>query len=81
MIDDTPYIIVDNQKIAPIYRASKSHSTPAEKPNRENRPFGVVDRVTISREAMEKCRQQQGIAADEGKSFQAEGWVDPDASG
>jgi len=59
MIDDTPYLIVDNQKIAPLHRVSKLHSASAEKPNRDDRPFGVVDRVTISGEAMEKYRQLQ----------------------
>jgi hypothetical protein len=59
MIDKTPYIIVDNHKIAPIRRASKMNPAPAERPNREDRPFGVVDRVTISRQAMEKYRQLQ----------------------
>ena len=59
MIDKTPYIIVENHKIAPIRRASKMNPAFAERPNREDRPFGVVDRVTISREAMEKYRQLQ----------------------
>ena len=59
MIDDTPYIIVDNRKIAPLYRVTTPGSVSAERPNRKDQPFGVVDRVTISREAIEKCRQLQ----------------------
>lgn len=59
MIDDTPYIIVDNQKIAPVSRMTPSDSATAEKQQREDKPFGVVDRVTISSAAKEKYRQQQ----------------------
>ena len=61
MIDDTPYIIVDNHKIAPIWRAAKPDSAPDEQPDRMDLPFGVVDRVTISGEAMEKFRQLQRL--------------------
>ncbi len=61
MIDDTPYIIVDNRKIAPLNRVTTPGSVSAEKQNREDPPFGVVDRVTISSEAIEKCRQMQRI--------------------
>jgi hypothetical protein len=59
MIDKTPYIIVDNQKIAPIRPASKTNQTSAERSNREDQPFGVVDRVTISDDALQKYRQLQ----------------------
>ena len=59
MIDNTPYIIVDNRKIAPLRRSSNPDPASAERPNRMDQPFGVVDRVTISGEAMEKCRQLQ----------------------
>jgi hypothetical protein len=58
MIDDTPYIIVDNQKISPIERSPRSGSTTAGQPRPEEQTFGVVDRVTISREAREKARLQ-----------------------
>ena len=61
MIDKTPYIIVDNQKIAPIRRASKTNPTSAERPNREDQPFGVVDRVTLSNAALQKYRHLQII--------------------
>ena len=59
MIDDTPHIIVDNRKIAPLRRASSPDPASAERPDRKGRPFGVVDRVTISSEAKEKSRQLQ----------------------
>jgi len=59
MIDNTPYIIVDNRKITPLRRVTTPGSVSAERPNRKDQPFGVVDRVTISGEAMEKCRQLQ----------------------
>ena len=58
MIDNTPYIIVDNQKISPIERSARPHSPTAERKGREEQAFGVVDRVTISREAREKAKYQ-----------------------
>ena len=57
-IDNTPYIIVDNQKISPIERSPGSNSTTADRGPREDQTFGVVDRVTISSEARERSRQQ-----------------------
>jgi len=62
MIDDTPYIIVDNRKIPPIERSARPDSASAGRPRREERTFGVVDRVTISRAAREKARQQTAEA-------------------
>jgi hypothetical protein len=59
MPDDTPYIIVDNKKIAPVSRLSKPGSASDSKPNRQDHPYGVIDRVSISTEAMEKNRQLQ----------------------
>jgi hypothetical protein len=56
MRDDTPYIIVDNRKIPPIQRPARTGSASAVRPRGEEQPFGVVDRVTISREAREKAR-------------------------
>lgn len=58
MIDDTPYIIVDNRKISPVERSVQPNPATAERKRREEQTFGVVDRVTISREAREKARQQ-----------------------
>jgi len=58
MIDNTPYIIVDNRKISPIERSARPNSATAERKGREEQTFGVVDRVTISREAREKARNQ-----------------------
>ena len=54
MIDDKPYIIVDNRKISPIERSPQPDSANADRPRREERTFGIVDRVTISREARER---------------------------
>jgi hypothetical protein len=50
-MDDTPYIIVDNQKISPIARVQHRERSPdaTDEPNAAS--FGVVDRVTISDEA------------------------------
>jgi hypothetical protein len=58
MIDDTPYIIVDNQRIQPISRTPRSNPAGGEPQDRQDQNFGVVDRVTISREGREKARQQ-----------------------
>ena len=58
MIDDTPYIIVDNQIIPPLERLTPSSSAGDDPPARDERPFGVIDRVTISKEARERYRQQ-----------------------
>jgi len=51
-----PYIIVDNQKIAPIERLQGSDAVTEDRSEREAQPFGVVDRVTISREARERAK-------------------------
>jgi hypothetical protein len=57
MIDKTPYIIVDNRKIAPIERSSRPDSAAVDHKGQEEQTFGVVDRVTLSSEAREKYRQ------------------------
>lgn len=57
MIDKTPYIIVDNRKIAPIERSPRPDSATDGPKDREGQTFGVVDRVTISSEAREKSMQ------------------------
>jgi len=65
MVDDIPYIIVDNQRIPPISRALKTGSATADGAKHQAPPFGVVDRVTISTEAMQKLRQHQAsVEAD-----------------
>lgn len=62
MIGDTPYIIVDNQRLHPISRAPKIDPTSSAQPDRKVPHFGVVDRVTISTEALERYRQYQSTA-------------------
>ncbi len=57
MTDDTPYIIVDNRKISPIERPVRPNSATAERKGREAHAFGVVDRVTLSKEARERSMQ------------------------
>ncbi len=57
MIDKTPYIIVDNRKIAPIERSPRPNSATDGRKGPEEQTFGVVDRVTISSEAREKSIQ------------------------
>ena len=54
MIDDKLYIIVDNRKISPVERSPQPDSATADRPRREEHTFGIVDRVTISREARER---------------------------
>jgi hypothetical protein len=57
MMDDTPYIVVDNQIIPPIERLSPASSAGDDPPEQKEQPFGVIDRVTISKEARERYRQ------------------------
>jgi len=71
MIDDTPYIIVDNRKISPIERSPRPDSGRADHPRREEQTFGVVDRVTISREAREKARLQPARTGAEPPALEA----------
>jgi hypothetical protein len=59
MINETPYIVVDNRKIAPIERSPRPDAATADRPRHQEQPFGVVDRVTISREAQERSRHDQ----------------------
>jgi hypothetical protein len=62
VVDHTPYIIVNNQKISPIEWSPRSDWPTAEQKGREAHPFGVVDRVTISAEAHEKSRSHAAQA-------------------
>jgi hypothetical protein len=56
-MDDTiPYIIVDNQRIAPLVREIGIRSSNYLKGGESDPPFGVVDRVTISSEARQRSR-------------------------
>jgi hypothetical protein len=52
----TPYIIVDGQRITPVGWPPRSDLSIAERKGAQALAFEVVDRVTISREAREKCR-------------------------
>ena len=55
-MDDTPYLIVDNQKLSPIERLPR-RERPSAGPSQSTPPaFGVVDRVTISDEARARAR-------------------------
>ena len=53
---DGPCIIVDNRRIAPIERLPHWDLAADDRSGREAQPFGVVDQVTISREAREQAR-------------------------
>jgi len=63
IIDDAPYIILDNRKISPIERLPRSPSMTDNRPTQEEQTFGVIDRVTISEEAREKARHQAADAS------------------
>lgn len=69
MIEDTPYIIVDNQKLHPVNRAPKIEPASSSQPDREEPPFGVVDRVTISKEALERYRLYQTAVTTNAKQL------------
>ena len=57
MVDITPYIIVDNQKISPDGWSPRSASAATGPNGRESQPFGIVDRVTISKKAREQFKR------------------------
>ena len=59
--DKTPYIVVDNRKIAPIRRTAPKVPLYYGRESTEERPFGVVDRVTISDAAREKLRRMEAL--------------------
>jgi len=63
MVDVAPYIIVDGQRISPIGWSPQSDLSIAERKGSEELTFEVVDRVTISREALEKCRCLEALVA------------------
>ncbi|BBO90668.1 hypothetical protein [Desulfosarcina ovata] len=67
-MDEPPYIIVDNQKILPIERAPRSNPVADGKRGREDDPFGIVDRVTLSREGLEKSRQALDVVEPDRQS-------------
>ncbi len=59
MADDTPYIIVDNKKIYPLVSPANFSPKIENREVNECQDFGVVDRVTISKEARDKSRLYQ----------------------
>jgi hypothetical protein len=59
LVDVTPYIIVDNKKVSPIGWSTTSGSATEKRKESEVQEFGIVDRVTISKEAREKSRWYQ----------------------
>ena len=59
--DNIPYIIVDNRKIAPIRRVAPEVPLSHRQSSNDERPFGVVDRITISDAARKKFRQMEAM--------------------
>ncbi|MFO7716422.1 hypothetical protein [Desulfosarcina sp.] len=64
MVDVTPYIIVDNKIIAPIGWSTGSISEIEKQKESQAQDFGIVDRVTISKEARDKSSLYQAQAED-----------------
>lgn len=62
MKNEPPFIIVDGLKIAPILRIPERVAVPLDSAERELPPYGVVDRVTISRAARQKYAQSRSAA-------------------
>jgi hypothetical protein len=59
----------------------KATRTPTKSTDREDKPFGVVDRVTISKAAMEKSRQFQVISNPKPQAPHPSGkWMAPSTS-
>ena len=70
MIDDPPYIIVDNQRLDPIFRSAEIEPPSSKPPDQGEAPFGVVERVTISKAALERYRQYQSAATANPQNMQ-----------
>ncbi|MGD9309465.1 MAG: hypothetical protein PVG51_10020 [Desulfosarcina sp.] len=59
MSDDRPFIIVDDQKIRPISRVTKTDIATHDRAAHHDDLFDVVDRVTLSAVAKAKSKQLQ----------------------
>ena len=64
MIDEPPTIIVDDRKLTPISRIARGPRPYGNRSDETGVPFGVVDRVTISKAARDKYRESQSAAAE-----------------
>jgi hypothetical protein len=64
MNDEPPIIIVDNRKLTPISRITRGAAFSGKRSDETSVPFGVVDRVTISKAAREKYRESQSVVAE-----------------
>lgn len=58
-MDDIPYIIVDNRKIPPVGRPSRSPRATGERTQQAEDAFGIVDRVTLSKEGRQRSLEQR----------------------
>jgi hypothetical protein len=65
MDDKTPIIIVDNRELTPISRIARGKPASEKRSDEKNAPFGVVDRVTISKAARDKYQAVQAAAAED----------------
>lgn len=64
MQDEPPIIIVDDRKLTPIARIARGAPASRKRSDETSVPFGVVDRVTISKAAREKYRESQSTPAE-----------------
>jgi hypothetical protein len=64
-MDDTPYLIVDNVKLAPVRRINRIEPDLGNRPRTREKTMGIVDRVTLSKEARQLAAQ---MAVDEESS-------------
>ena len=64
VIEKSPYIIIDNQKIHPIGRLETIHTHHSD--DKADVPFGISDKVTISK----KARQMYQNHIEESKNKQ-----------
>jgi hypothetical protein len=65
MNDELPTIIVDNRKLTPVSRIARAAPSFRNRSDEQSAPFGVVDRVTLSKAAREKCRESQFVVDDD----------------
>jgi hypothetical protein len=57
MIEDTPYLIVDNLRISPIRRINRIQPVSNERTVTSKDTMGIVDRVTLSKEGRQLAAQ------------------------
>ena len=59
---DIPYIIVDNRRIPPVEPPQRSSRSADEREANAEDSFGIVDRVTLSKEGIRRSREEMADA-------------------